>query len=74
MLLESLQALTNLGVAHDDSKLDNYLIVGDRIMVIDFDSSYFMKNGEPQFHAEMDANFATELYWLAHGGTKPKLM
>lgn len=29
MLLESLQALTNLGVAHDDSKLDNYLIVGD---------------------------------------------
>lgn len=74
MLLHSLRTLTKLGVTHDDSKLDNYRIVGDRIMVLDFDSSYILKDEDPQFYAKKDATFATELYWLAHGGAKPKLM
>lgn len=47
MLLDSLHSLASLGVAHDDSKLDNYRLVGDRIMVIDFDSSYILEDGDP---------------------------
>ncbi|KAK1749606.1 hypothetical protein QBC47DRAFT_354831 [Echria macrotheca] len=74
MLLQSLRALASLGVIHDDSKLDNYRIVGDRIMVIDFDSSYITESGDTESYAKNDAKFATELYWLAHGGTKPKLI
>jgi RIO-like serine/threonine protein kinase len=77
MLLEALRALTNLGIAHDDSKLDNFRLVGDRdkIMVIDFDSSYIMAGSDdPEASARSDAKFATEQYWLAHGGRRPKLM
>jgi hypothetical protein len=75
MLVESLQALANLGVAHDDSKLDNYRLVGDKIIAIDFDSSYIMDRDEdPEFHARCDAKFATRLYWQVHGGTQPKYL
>jgi predicted Ser/Thr protein kinase len=77
MLLEALLALTSLGVTHDDSKLDNFRLVGDRdrIMVIDFDSSYIMaETDDPEVNARSDANFAAEQYWLAHGGRRPKLM
>ncbi|KAK4155047.1 hypothetical protein C8A00DRAFT_32132 [Chaetomidium leptoderma] len=70
------RALTNLGVTHDDSKLDNFRLVADRtrIMVIDFDSSYVMTTDDPEFNATSDAKFATEQYWLVHGGRKPKLL
>ena len=75
MLVESLQALANLGVAHDDSKLDNYRLIGDKIIAIDFDSSYIMdKDDDPEFHARCDAKFATRLYSQAHGGTQPKYL
>ncbi|SPQ21176.1 a505a8da-e047-4946-99ab-bbf81f681c51 [Thermothielavioides terrestris] len=77
MLLEALRALTNLGVTHDDSKLDNFRLVRekDRIMVIDFDSSYIMaETDDPEANARSDAKFAAEQYWLAHGGRRPKLM
>ncbi|KAG7286747.1 hypothetical protein NEMBOFW57_009061 [Staphylotrichum longicolle] len=40
MLEEFFRALAELKVAHDDFKLDNYRLVGDKIIVIDFDSSY----------------------------------
>ncbi|GAB1313904.1 Protein kinase domain-containing protein [Madurella fahalii] len=74
MLLESLRPLASLGVAHDDSKLDNYRLVGDRIMVIDFDSSYILEDGDPEYHARSDARFTTEQYWLVHGGKRPSLL
>lgn len=77
MLLEALRTLTYLGVTHDDSKLDNFRLVGDRdrVMVIDFDSSYIMGPGDnPEKNARSDARFATQQYWLVHGGKKPKLM
>lgn len=72
MLMDSLLALANLGVSHDDSKLDNYRFVGDRIMVIDFDSSYFIEDDDPQWLADLQARFGTRLYWLVHGGERPK--
>jgi RIO-like serine/threonine protein kinase len=77
MLLQALRELTHLGVVHDDSKLDNFRLVGDRerIMVIDFDSSHIIEPTEdPEYSARSDARFATEQYWLAHGGRRPKRM
>lgn len=57
MLVEALRALTSPGVTHDDAKLDNYRLVGERIMVIDFDSSYIMTTDEdPEYNARSDAN------------------
>lgn len=72
MLTDSLLALANLGVSHDDSKLDNYRFVGDRIMVVDFDSSYIIENDDPQYIADLQARSGTRQYWLVHGGEKPK--
>ncbi|KAK3317209.1 hypothetical protein B0T19DRAFT_287455 [Cercophora scortea] len=76
MLMESLQALTSLGVVHDDAKLDNYRLVGDRIVVIDFDSSDILQSGDDDvdLYVKSDAKFATRLYWQSYGGKRPKLM
>ncbi|KAK4241862.1 hypothetical protein C8A03DRAFT_40825 [Achaetomium macrosporum] len=76
MLLEALRQLTSLGVGHGDGKLDNYRLVGnkDRIMVIDFDSSYIIEKEDPEYTARHDARFATQRYWLVHGGKKPSMM
>ncbi|KAH6855370.1 hypothetical protein B0I37DRAFT_402155 [Chaetomium sp. MPI-CAGE-AT-0009] len=51
MLSEAFRPLVELRVAHDDCKIDNYRLVGDRIMVIDFDSSYVMDgaDSDPDF-------------------------
>lgn len=43
-------------------------------MVIDFNSSYTIKNGEPQFHAEMDANFGFVPPWASQQSPMANLM
>src|SRR3569833_1443335 len=40
ILWESIRAVADLNVKHDDLRLDNYILAGDRIVLIDFDSSY----------------------------------
>ncbi len=37
LLNTALGALVSLGVSHDDNKLDNYHLVGDKIMVLDLE-------------------------------------
>ncbi|KAL2262683.1 hypothetical protein VTK26DRAFT_436 [Humicola hyalothermophila] len=49
LVLSDIGGIGLLGVTHDDGKLDNYRLVGenrDRVMVIDFDSSYNMAETE----------------------------
>lgn len=45
MLWVALRAIAALGVGHDDHKLTNYRLVEDKVMVIDFDSSYLRSWG-----------------------------
>lgn len=75
MLMEAQRALTDLGVCHDDGKLDNFHLIGDRIVVIDFDSSDFLMEGaDPEFAAKCGAKHTSHLYWLVHGGKMPSLI
>lgn len=54
MLSQSLRAITHLKFGHGDPKLDNFLLVGDRIMVIDFDSAFIMDHEDPDTEANFD--------------------
>ncbi|KAK4038362.1 hypothetical protein C8A01DRAFT_37676 [Parachaetomium inaequale] len=76
VLLDALRALTGLGVTHDDSKLDNFRLVGGgaRVMVINLESGYIMTAEDPEFDARSDAKFTAQQYWLAYGGKQPMLM
>lgn len=47
MLSSCLAALARLKVGHGDPKLDNFLLVGGRVMAIDFDSAYMMNEEDP---------------------------
>ena len=61
MLRRSLEAVVQLGVVHGDYKLDDYHLVGDRIMLIDFDSAY-TSDGDAEFEAECGVNFVGRLW------------
>lgn len=56
MLFQSLRALTGLNVAQEDYKLDNYRLVGDKIMVIDFGKACTMEREDPDFVAMIGVN------------------
>lgn len=73
MLWVALRAVAALGVGHDDYKLTNYRLVGDKVMVIDFDSSYLFEVGEddPEFVAECGVEFVTRMYHNAHADWGP---
>ncbi|GAB1318830.1 hypothetical protein MFIFM68171_09040 [Madurella fahalii] len=57
MLSEPFRALAELKVSHDDYKLDNYRLVGDRIMIID-----------PDFVTFRSVKFVSRLYNNVHRG------
>lgn len=67
MLLASLLAMSSLGVIHVGRKLDSFnLLVGGRILVLDFDVSHILEGSEqkpPCFVASCGAGFATRMYW-----------
>lgn len=73
MLWVALRALAALGVGHDDYKLTNYRLVGDKVMVIDFDSSYLFEAGEdnPELVAESGVEFVARMYHNAHADWTP---
>lgn len=70
MLWRSLRAVAELGVEHDDVKLDNYVLVGDTIMLIDFDSSY-MFDGNPDIAAGDAVWDISQNYRHVHGRSGP---
>lgn len=45
MLHQALGALAAFSVSHDDTKLDNFHVVGDKIMAADFESAAVVKKG-----------------------------
>lgn len=68
MLWVALRAVAALGVGHDDYKLTNYRLVEDKVMVIDFDSSYLFEVGEddPESVAESGVEFVARMYHNVH--------
>ncbi|KXX77344.1 hypothetical protein MMYC01_205568 [Madurella mycetomatis] len=68
MLSKPFRALAELKVSHDDYKLDNYRLVGDKIMIIDFDSSYIFETEEPDFVTFRSVKFVSRLYNNVHRG------
>lgn len=73
MLEEPFRALAELEVAHDDFKLDNYCLVGHKIIVIDFDSSYVFETEDPHFVTFRSVKFVSRLYNNVHrGGARMK--
>jgi len=81
MLWPAIRAVTKLGVSHDDIKLDNYMLVGDKIVVIDFDSSEIRDYGAPnttdaETMADLDVSDLCRVYQLTHtgvrGGRRPR--
>ena len=68
MLSESFSGLSNLQVSHDDFKLDNYRLVGDKIIIIDFDSSYGFETEDPEFVTFRSVKFVSRLYNNVHRG------
>lgn len=68
MLSEPFRALAELRVSHDDYKLDNYRLVGGRIMIIDFDSSYIFETEDPDFVTFRSTKFVSRLYNNVHRG------
>lgn len=73
MLWVALRAIAALGVAYDDYKLTNYRLVEDKVMVIDFDSSYLSEVGEddPEAVAESNVEFVARMYHNAHADWGP---
>jgi hypothetical protein len=61
MLCQAFQALAVLKVDHEDYKMDNYHVVGDKIMVIDFDTATTM-NRPDDYLARSDARRICRLY------------
>jgi len=73
MLSEPFRALAELKVSHDDYKLDNYRLVGDKIIIIDFDSSYIFETEDPDFVTFRSVKFVSRLYNNVHrGGARMK--
>lgn len=68
MLSEPFRALAVLKVSHDDYKLDNYRLVGGKIMIIDFDSSYIFETDDPDFVTFGSVKFVSRLYNNVHRG------
>jgi hypothetical protein len=68
MLSEPFRALASLKVAHDDYKLDNYRLVENKIIVIDFDSSYIFETEDPEFVTFRSVKFVSRLYNNVHRG------
>ena len=73
MLWVAFRAVAALGVAHDDYNLSNYRLVGDKVMLIDFDSSYTFEDGEddPEFLVERGVASIRQQYHNAHGDWEP---
>jgi hypothetical protein len=66
MLTTSLRAIADLGVGHDDPKLDNFRLVGDKIMVIDFDSSDTFEDVDAEVVARSEARMLSRWYHDTH--------
>lgn len=62
MLSQSIRAIAGLKVGYGDPKLDNFLLVGDKIMVIDFDSAFTMDKGDPDTETYFDVSHLAKTY------------
>lgn len=73
ILWVALRAIAALRVGHDDYKLTNYRLVGDKVIVIDFDSSYLfeVREDDPESVAESGVEFVTRMYHNAHTDWAP---
>lgn len=66
MMKEAFQALADAGVGHGDPKLDNMHVVGDKIMLIDFDTSYRIDDGQPELWVLGAVHHALRMYKSCH--------
>lgn len=62
MLFRSLRQIARLKAGQGNPILDNFLPVGHRIMVVDFDSAYIMDREGPDREALLDASHVSRLY------------
>ncbi|KAK3373651.1 hypothetical protein B0T24DRAFT_529550 [Lasiosphaeria ovina] len=61
MLSQALTALAQFGISHGDEKLDNYHLVGDKIMVVDFE----LVNDRPLTEKQLERNIGFTVEFLA---------
>lgn len=63
MLRQALDALAPFGILQDDSKLDNYHVVGDRIMTVDLERvNEGLTDKILSFHIESEIDELSERY------------
>lgn len=68
LLREPIRAIAELRVAHDDLKLANYHLVDNKIVVIDFDSSYVSEDEDPEWITRSNVKPVSRLYNNVHRG------
>lgn len=67
LLWQTIHPVSELKVEHDDVKLDNYHLVGNKIMMIDFDVAYIFKDDEPEFVTNSAVAHLLRAYKNVHG-------
>src|SRR3569833_121129 len=75
MLWETTAALYDLNVDHDDDTLDNCILAGDRIMFIDFDTSYISesrKEEDREYNIGLSICHLFKTYQAAYGPNAPR--
>jgi tRNA A-37 threonylcarbamoyl transferase component Bud32 len=78
LFYQSLRSLNAYGVAHDDVKLDNYILVTDngrdKIVVIDLESAYYERTEEDLLYTassntnHLMSQYERHLKYLKHHG------
>ena len=66
MMKDAFQALVDTVVGHGDPKLDNMHVVRNKIMLIDFDTSYRIEDGQPELWVLGAVNHALRMYKNRH--------
>ncbi|KAK1749601.1 hypothetical protein QBC47DRAFT_395615 [Echria macrotheca] len=72
MMKDAFQALADAGVGHGDPKLDNMHVVGDKIMLIDFDTSYRIEDAQPELWVLGAVSHALRMYKSCHQRNQPR--